>query len=72
MVKLSQVYDGLPITVPIGRSVSVGCCDCGLVHEVSVTGPRKRKYLVTYVRNNKTTGAVRRTTGLAPKKKSSK
>ena len=38
----------------------MGCCDCGLVHDVQVQILKRKKVKITFVRNERSTGQRRR------------
>ena len=49
---------------PLDRETDLACCDCGLVHTVTVR-KRRGKLEVKFARNERATGQRRRWRGLA-------
>jgi hypothetical protein len=60
-----QIYFNKPFTVVAGKkTLDVACCDCGLVHEVSVKVLSKNRVQLFYNVNKRKTAACRRHWGI--------
>lgn len=57
-----QLYDNEPFEVKSGENtLRLACCDCSLVHDISVKIPKTgRKIILTINRNNKATAKLRK------------
>lgn len=58
-MKYPRLIDGEGIELNSGEIFKLGCCDCGLVHKVSVVS-RGKKIGLAMMRDKKSTAAMRR------------
>ena len=63
--KYEQLVEGEPFVVSVGRYVlDMACCDCGLVHRVTVKILSPRRVALTYIMDSRKTAAYRRHHGI--------
>jgi hypothetical protein len=57
-VRYTKTADGETFAVPVRQWYRMGCCDCGLIHDVWFVPGRQKIYMKVY-RNNRATAARR-------------
>lgn len=53
----------------IARTTKIACCDCGLIHDILVTVLPKKNVRITFKRNSRSTGQMRRWNNIKVSKK---
>lgn len=60
MTRYVHVKSGGPIYVIKGVTFKMGCCDCGLVHDIIWEDDEDNRLKMTITRNERATAAMRR------------